>query len=64
MTLIFIKLSNCINKEYHVQEQLKLVAQRIEEKKLGTDNKDKPLRFEIKIQKPPQRPKTPTVTGK
>ena len=52
-----------MNQEYHVQEQLKLVAQRIEEKKLGSNKRNKPLRFEIKIQKPPQRPKTPTVTG-
>ncbi|ORX56035.1 hypothetical protein BCR36DRAFT_280994 [Piromyces finnis] len=55
--------SNIERKEYHIQEQLKLVAQRIEDKKKVVDNDNKPLRFEIKIQKPPERPKTPTISG-
>ncbi|ORX79757.1 hypothetical protein BCR32DRAFT_205288 [Anaeromyces robustus] len=57
------KNSNLARKEFHIQEQLKLVAQRIEDKKKDVDDANKPLRFEIKIQKPPERPKTPTITG-
>jgi len=57
------KHSNIARREYHIQEQLKLVAQRIDDKKKGIDDDNKPLRFEIKIQKPPERPKTPTITG-
>jgi len=43
---------------------LKLVAERIEDKKKEDNKIKKPLRFEIKVQKPPERPKTPTISGK
>jgi len=58
-----MKISMISRKECHIQEQLKVVADRIEDKKNNEDNKNKPLRFEIKVQKPPQRPKTPTING-
>jgi len=58
-----LKNSTNARKEYHIQEQLKLVAERIEDKKKEENKIKKPLRFEIKVQKPPERPKTPTISG-
>ncbi|KAG4093259.1 hypothetical protein H8356DRAFT_1277807 [Neocallimastix lanati (nom. inval.)] len=58
-----IKNSNNTRKEHHIQEQLKLVADRIENKMKEENKNKKPLKFEIKVQKPPPRPMTPTING-
>jgi hypothetical protein len=44
-----------------MQEQLALMDQKLKERKLKQQDDEKPLRFAVRIEKPPQRPITPVV---
>lgn len=48
-------------KEKHLQEQLKLMEQKLKDRKLNETEPEKPLRFAKKIEKPPERPITPFI---
>lgn len=48
-------------KELHMQHQLAIMDQKLKERKLKQQDEEKPLRFAVRIEKPPQRPITPVV---
>ncbi|KAI8853400.1 solute carrier, TRAMD3 or PAT1-domain-containing protein [Chytridium lagenaria] len=49
-------------RELHMQEQLKLMDEKLKERKHTTKLDDRPLRFAERIEKPPLRPPTPKIT--
>ncbi|KAI9209223.1 solute carrier, TRAMD3 or PAT1-domain-containing protein [Polychytrium aggregatum] len=50
-------------KEKHLQEQLLLMDKKMKARRHQAQQEEKPLRFCQKIEKPPQRPETPTIEG-
>ncbi|KAI9353251.1 solute carrier, TRAMD3 or PAT1-domain-containing protein [Zopfochytrium polystomum] len=50
-------------RELHMQEQLKLMDQKLKERKQTQVAEEKPLRFAVKIERVAQRPPTPRVRG-
>ncbi|KAI8925846.1 solute carrier, TRAMD3 or PAT1-domain-containing protein [Entophlyctis helioformis] len=48
-------------RERHMQEQLAEMSQKLKERKIRGSIDERPLKYAIKIEKPPQRPPTPSV---
>lgn len=44
-----------------MQEQLAAISENLRERKSRDKHSEKPLKYAIKIEKPPQRPPTPSV---
>ncbi|KAJ3288033.1 Cilia- and flagella-associated protein 91 [Rhizoclosmatium sp. JEL0117] len=55
------RLNPAARKEMHLQEQLKLMDQKLKERKQAVKAEEKPLRFQQRNEKPPLRPPTPKI---
>ncbi|KAJ3128754.1 Cilia- and flagella-associated protein 91 [Physocladia obscura] len=56
-----LKLNPTARKEMHLQEQLKLMEIKLKERKQTIKAEEKPLRFQVRNEKPPIRPPTPKI---
>ncbi|KAL2913580.1 hypothetical protein HK105_206882 [Polyrhizophydium stewartii] len=48
-------------REQHMQEQLEVMSRKLKERKTRDTTEEKPIKYAIKIEKPPQRPPTPSI---